>query len=227
MPPAPSLIEQIQGLIERTYALDTGIDDLAPYLVGDEGVRELHGDEPDARRGARLLIRKGASGSFRLLVYFPDALVRRLEKHHPLRELHRGNIDALATLVEELDHLLLLADRARRGGQTSLLEMELQANVTKVLVIRQILGRHLGRPPRTDERAWIRWHVLEKGSFIEPEGEDNRRYEEARKLAGRIIGYLDALPAVARLAWLRRFARTPSPRRLREAARLQPGPARG
>ena len=129
-------------------------------------------------------------------------------------------MDALVALVEELDHLLLLADRARRGAETSLLDMEVQANVTKALVLRQLVGRHLGRPLRIPEESWARWHALEKGRFVDPDPDVRRRYTEARRLARKVLNHLDGLDPAARLAWLRRFARTPGPKRIREAERL-------
>jgi hypothetical protein len=39
-----SLLEQLQGLIERTYDLSTGIDDIGAFVIGDEGLRALYGD---------------------------------------------------------------------------------------------------------------------------------------------------------------------------------------
>jgi hypothetical protein len=41
-----SLLEQLQGLIERTYELSTGIDDIGAFVIGDEGLRALYGDTP-------------------------------------------------------------------------------------------------------------------------------------------------------------------------------------
>jgi len=213
-----SFLEQIQGLIERTYGLDTGISDVGAFLVGDEGIRRLYGQ--GLRAGARLLVRCAPDGRLFVRLYYPDALVSHLERHHPLRELHSGNVDALVALVEELDHLLLLADRARRGAETSLLDMEVQANVTKALVLAQLVGRHLGRPLRFPEKSWARWHALEKGRYVDPDPEVARRYAEARRLARKILDHLDGMEPPARLAWLRRFARTPGPRRIREAERL-------
>ena len=39
--PAPSLLEQVRGLIERTYDHQTGLGPLAPFIVGDQGYRRV------------------------------------------------------------------------------------------------------------------------------------------------------------------------------------------
>ncbi len=41
-----SLLEDLQGLIERTYDLSTGIEDVGAFVIGDEGLRVLYGDTP-------------------------------------------------------------------------------------------------------------------------------------------------------------------------------------
>ena len=37
-----SLLEQIKGLIERTYDLSTGIDSIGDYVIGDTGWKTLY-----------------------------------------------------------------------------------------------------------------------------------------------------------------------------------------
>jgi len=212
-----SFLEQLQGIIERTYAYESAMPDLGAFVIGDRGARILYGLEEPAPLQAKLLLRASSDGRVRARIYYPDALVRLLETHHPLRALHSGNIDALMTLVEELDHFLLLVDRAHKGTPTSLLEMEFQANITKVLVTRQILARHLSRPLQPAETHWIRWHVLDKGRFTAPEPHVRQRYTDARRLARGVLRHLDGLEAHSRLCWLREFVRTPGPRRIRQA----------
>lgn len=215
----PSFLEQVQGLIERTYRFDRRISDVGSFIIGEEGFRRIY-EDPEPPQTARLLLRLDASGQVRARLFFPRELLKILERNHPLRSIHSGNVDALGTLVEELDHLLLLAERSRRGWQTSLLEMEFQANVTKLLVTGQLMARHMRRPLDTQARSWVRWHVLEKGTFSDPDRAVRHRYEEARRLARKVADHLERLEPAHRLVWLRRFARTPGPRRLREADRL-------
>jgi len=44
----PSLLEQLQGVIERTYDLDTGVRDIGRFVIGDEGYRNLYSESSQA-----------------------------------------------------------------------------------------------------------------------------------------------------------------------------------
>lgn len=242
---APSLLESLQGLIERTYRMETGVRDIGRYIIGDEGYRRFYGEsgsygEPRgsvARAGAGLrrsgrhrpcvrssrrvvgAAQRGASakvlvhdvpGAVAAHIYYPDDLIRRLEADPPTRGLGDRNVDAFATFVEELDHFLLVAERARLARPVSLLELEIHANVTKYLVCALFLaaGRARGRRPRADvrDRVWIRWHLFEKIEYSEPDREVQVRYRDASRFARRFIDRLDGEPhSSARLALLRGF----------------------
>jgi hypothetical protein len=200
---APPLLDQIRGLIERTYDQRSGLGPLAPFVIGDLGYRRLVAAGPVARMvaspaGAQLLVRQGPDGRLRASLYFPDRLIRTLERHPPGRGLHAGNVDAFATFVEEIDHLLLLAARAARGPTLTLLELELHANVTKELMLRHFLARRAGvlRLP-AEAVAWVRYHLFGKPRWADPDPAVRRRYEDAARFAWRYL----------RLGDLRRFSR--------------------
>jgi hypothetical protein len=214
------LLEQVRGLLERSYDHRTAsLGSLAPFLVGDEGYRRLvasrqvvHtvGAEPgqDAGPGARLLVREGRGGRLRVNLYYPDQLIRTLERHDPGRRLNVHNVDAFATFVEELDHLLLLAARTPSGPPLTMLEMELHANVSKELVLRHFLAR-LGGLRRLPAAAvaWVRFHLFEKHRFSDRDRKVRQRYEDAARFAVRYLRHLDGLTPRLRLRDLRRFSR--------------------
>lgn len=212
MDPRP-LLEQIGGLIERTYDHPRGMGPLAPFVVGDEGFRRLTEGRDVVRRvgsaaGAQVLVRLAADGGLRANLYFPDALIRLLERHPPAQAVHGGNVDAFGAFVEEIDHLLLLAARARSGPALSLLELELHANVTKELVVSHFVARHAGVSRLAPEAvAWVRYHLLEKPRWADPDPQVRHRYADAARYAWRYLRRLDRLPRNRRIADLRRFSR--------------------
>ena len=234
-----SLLEDLQGLIERTYDLSTGIEDVGAFVIGDEGLRVLYGDTPLLSRvpegsheapeappiaagahprTARTLVRQ-QDGALRLTLYYPDALIAHLEAHPPLRALDERNVDEFAVFVEEVDHVLHIAHRLRAGQGITLLELEWQANLTKALMLRHLLARRLApRPLGGAEEHWVRYHLFEKFEYGGDEPEVAARYREAARLAVRMLDALEPLDPPARLASLRAFAHRSFPDKLRSLA---------
>jgi hypothetical protein len=206
-----SLLATLQGVIERSYGMPRVIDDVAPFVIGDAGYRSFYGGQAEAPPDApaRLLVREGPEG-LRAALYYPDALVRHLERHHPLSGLGDVNIDAFSAFIEELDHLLTLAWRAAERRPISLLELEHHANVTKYLVVVHVLGRQLRRRRLPESlRAWTRHHLFEKYADDRDGEEGQRRYQQAARLAGRYVLYLDRMSIDARHRELRTLQRRP------------------
>jgi hypothetical protein len=203
-----SLLEALKSLIERTYGMPPLAEDLGRYVIGDRGLRILYGSpEGVGGDGARLLVRESGRG-IRATLYYPDALVRHLERHNPLDILGDVNIQEFAILIEELDHLLTLAHRAAQGRRVSRLELEHHAAVTKYLVVVHFLGRQLGRRRLPEAlRVWARHQLL--GRYCEAPEEGAARYRHAARLARRYLAYLEALPASARRQELLAFQRRP------------------
>lgn len=204
------LLEALFGLLRRTYALTAPLLPIGRYVIGDAGLRALYpkGEQQvrsEAGAGARLLVRDSGSG-VRACIYYPDAMIRCLEDNPPQRGLDEDNIDAFAVLVEELDHLLVAAERAQAGRGVSLLELEVQANVSKDLVLSRFLARRGSRLDK-NRRAWLRYHLFDARTYCDDDPAVRDRYNEASRMALRFLRSLEQLPVVRRVETLRRFHR--------------------
>lgn len=210
------LVDQVALLIQRTYDAEPGVVPLGRFIVGDEGFRMLSARRKAVRMvgqdgaGARVLMRplEGGAG-WAVALYLPNELVRVLEGQDPRRELHDGNVDEFATLVEEVDHVVTFADRvARAGRDVSLLELEWHAAVTKFLVLNHFVGRLRDRDTLTDaERIFVEHHVFHKGEIAEADPGVAARYREAARLALRFVRQLSRRRPLERIRDLRRFHR--------------------
>ncbi|MFQ5767152.1 MAG: hypothetical protein ACE5ID_04125 [Acidobacteriota bacterium] len=218
--PSRSLLAATHGLIERTYGARSGVSDLAPFIIGDGGYRrfflgdsvvgrlggETAEEAPRVPAGPRVLVRDLPGGPTALAIYFPDALIKHLEEAPPTLGLDGDNVDDFASFVEEIDHFIVLAHGIRTGKSLNLLALETRANISKALVLFHFIGRLSGRTRLLrEERLWTRHHLFEKVVFIEGDPLVRRRYEEARRLAVRLLDRLEQLPLSRRLKELRRW----------------------
>lgn len=202
-----ALLESVRSALERTYRMRPGIGDLAPFVIGDEGFRRFYDGATAAGsaggEGARTLVRETQDG-VRACIYYPDALIRHLEANPPQRGVADRNVDAFAVLVEELDHLLVIAERAREARPASLVELELHADVSKYVVLRRFV-------PAADRRArearghWLRYHLFHKAEWCDPDPAVRDRYRDAARWALRFLDGWERCRAEHRLDLLRRF----------------------
>ena len=155
-------------------------------------------------------------------MYYPDALIRRLEQHPPQHGVHDENVDGFAALVEELDHLLCIADRAALGRSLTLFELELHANISKYLVLARFLaGEHSRLDPSA--RGWLRFHLFEKIRYRDSDPVVTARYRDAARWAVRLLDAMAAMPAAARVGALRAFHDRDAAGKLRLIDRLAAG----
>ena len=206
----PPLLEMVRGLLERTYRIESGLGELSAFVIGDEGYRRFYAGQRLYRRvanesspGAQLLVRQ-LDSDVMATIYFPDSLIRRLESHPPQRGLDESNVDAFAVFVEEIDHLLLLAERALIGRSLTLFELELHANVSKYLVLSRFLAGRM-RFLEPQRRLWLRHQLFEKGRFQDEDESLRRRYRDARRWSVKYIDVLRTHRAAQKIDSLRRF----------------------
>ncbi|HZE88155.1 MAG TPA: hypothetical protein VE404_01340 [Verrucomicrobiae bacterium] len=177
------------------------------------------GSGASGERTARTLVREGADG-VRVALYYPDRLIRNLERRDPSRHLGDENVDDFATLVEELDHFLTIADRHRAQGATSLLELELHANVTKALTLEVFVARLRGVTRlAASDRAWVRHHLFDKNEYDDDDRDVRRRYRDAAALAVKYLDHVRTLSAAERPRELRLFHRLTHQQKLERISR--------
>jgi hypothetical protein len=165
--------------LERFYALESAPDVVDFVRTGEPAGRET-------------LVLRQAEDALEIRLLLP-----------PLDDL--GSLDRFLQLVEGVSHFVYVAERARTNLPATRLELELQAEVDKFVV--------LARGGRIDSEQARTLHarLYERVRYLHPPGsEDGDRYRLANDLAARFVARLlersDAAAGVVRT--LRRFYRS-------------------
>lgn len=163
---APSLPSRIQAALSHAYGLEE-----APSV--DDFIRPI-----DERGREVFLVREDEDG-VEVALHLPSA-----------DEPASPTFDVLCQIVEGVSHFLYLAERARRELPLTQLELELQAEVDKYVLL--VHGSLASRPFDPEHAADVRVRLFEAVSYLHPEGtERGDRYRLANDLAARFAGRLE------------------------------------
>jgi hypothetical protein len=137
--------------------------------------------------------------------------VETLEPHEALEHA----LGPWAAVTEGVSHFLLLFRRAARDEEVSMLELEAQAEVDKVVTASLVLGGSADASRRARERL-LRGATLAEGLSAD----EHERYTLAGRFADRYCARLEQLRDVAaRLTELRAFYRQPGHARMERLRR--------
>ncbi len=154
-------VARILKELERYY--EASAEDVAPFLRAHQG---------EEGREA-LLVRQDDEGVDLALCLPPHVA------DSPWRTL---TLDERCQVIEGASHFLVVCERARSDQSTTHLELELQAEVDKWLVLSQ--GGRLD----PDQDGWLRGTLYEGGVFLHDEGtHEGERYRLANSLAARFV----------------------------------------
>jgi len=163
-----ALAARVQGGLERLYQLDR--------------VVEVHDFVEPAREGEReaLLVREGDDGTLELRLQLPQ-----------LGDTKDVRLDVLCQIIEGVSHFVYVANRAAEGREATQLEMEMQAEVDKYVVLASSLGAST-----VEASARLRERLFERVRYThDAASELGERYRVAndvahgfvRKLEGRFV----------------------------------------
>jgi len=176
-PKTKRALHGIQRRIERYYGLESAPDVTRFAKPCADGERET------------LLVRESDSAVELALVV-------------PTEAPCAGANDTWLQLLEGVSHFVYVVERVRTGLPTTQLELELQAEVDKFV----LLGLEPGSDPLTARR--LHTHLYEGGRFLDASGtEAGERYRLANDLAARLSARLLGRDQGEARALLRRFYR--------------------
>jgi hypothetical protein len=175
---------RIQARLARTYAIDDApaVDDF------------IHPTDGPAREA---LFIRDAGEQIEVALHLPrEAIAGRREP----------SFDEVCQIVEGVSHFLYVVERARRELPATQLELELQAEVDKYLLLAhggldgpedeapfRDAGAQAGRRFNAERGARIRARLFERVAYVHPAGtEAGDRYRAANDLAARFVRRIEA-----------------------------------
>ena len=139
------VIESIEEELSQYY--DFHIDNSAVnYLLSRDDLKyfmPLNNEEKVSR--AQVIFSQENSETF-IGIHFDQSIEKKLQNSDPNIELTNDNLDAFTVVVEEISHFHLILNRIRCEQKLSHLELELQAEIDKILVSGLFLYRLSGDP---------------------------------------------------------------------------------
>jgi hypothetical protein len=162
-----ALAGRIQRGLETLYRLDRAADVDAFVTHADEGEREA------------LFVRESEDG-LELLLRLPRLVERAVD-------VDGAGLDPLCQIIEGVSHFVYLADRASQGREATQLELELQAEVDKYVILASSLRDF---DERTSRR--LRERLYENIAYVHDAGtEEGERYRVANGCARRFTHRLE------------------------------------
>ncbi len=130
------LIQTIQDQIESIYGIKTGASVL-DYLISRNELSTLMPQSTLAALPKELFLvnPEPKDETIEVALYLADDLKSNLSTHNPLQALSQENISDFCTLIEGVSHFVYYLHKASLEYEITQLEMELQAEIDKFLLL--------------------------------------------------------------------------------------------
>ena len=183
---AAAMLDFVQGELEAIYGVEA--PRVRSFLIG----REAAGAAGRAPRAPEELLVLEEEDGVALGLFLDESVMAtaaEADPHHPRpRLVARAAFGRVACAAEGVSHFVYLATRAAEGRPVSLLELEVQAEVDKfVLLLLHLWRRGLRRTSRA-----LRRRLFERVRYHAHLGaEELERYREANRLGGGYARWLE------------------------------------
>ena len=183
------LIQNIQSHLEKIYDLQIG-EKATDYLISLEEVEELlqvraNHDSPLLPKELFLVNPNPQEDTLEVALFFDDRLTKNLANNSPFESLNSGNISDFCTLIEGVSHFVYYLHKMKLEHNVSQLELELQAEVDKYVLLSFFLRNCGGE---------ILDLLFENYSLYENLNEEQaQRYDKATELARQFCYRLSQL----------------------------------
>ncbi len=129
----------------------------------------------------RLLIAEHEDG-LDLSLYISADVIKHLQYSHPSELLHQGKYSEFCLMLEGVSHFLYIIWNANHHKKVTLLEMELQAEIDKFVMLQSLIDSETNLDDVISLRNWL----FDKNGFDEMLNDiELERYKQANYYAGK------------------------------------------
>jgi hypothetical protein len=168
----------------------------------------LHTGRYNLEAREKLLVHEDEEG-LNLSLYLDETVLSHFDRHDPFEQLDDQNIQEFCLVLEGISHFIYLVWNASHDRSVTLLEMELQAEIDKFIMLTDCLEQQTSAPVRGQLLR-----LLFESNRYHPDldYEQSKRYRDATTFARKYCQRLEARYPGRRnrnglLAELRRFYR--------------------
>ncbi len=140
----PAVLRALQGGIESLYRVQTEVD-VRDFLV-DAEARDGAGAQRSPRE--QLLLKYSAENELEVGLFVDERTLQNLAEHDPSTRLDDDNLQDFLFAVEGVSHFVYVVHRARSDRPVSAVELELQAEVDKYVILLLVGWDQTGEPPK-------------------------------------------------------------------------------
>ncbi|MBT7950302.1 MAG: hypothetical protein HN764_01635 [Gammaproteobacteria bacterium] len=149
---------------------------------------ELDSENQKSNLKEKLLLRQD-DGELSLSLYLHTDVVEKMLEDDPVQNLHEGNMQDFCLALEGVSHFLYLSWNASFDRSVTMLEMELQAEIDKFVMLVLCLEKQ----NRRAEPGKLRQILFETANYHKELGESERqRYRDASYFAEKYCWQLES-----------------------------------
>lgn len=177
----------------------------------------LHTGKDNQETREKLLVYEDEEG-LNLSLYLDENVLSHFDRHDPFEQLDEQNIQEFCLVLEGISHFIYLVWNASHDRSVTLLEMELQAEIDKFIMLTDCLEQQTTAPMQSQ---LLRLLFESNRYHADLDYEQAKRYRDATAFARRYCQRLKARYPGRRnrnglLAELRRFYRLRRREKLRQ-----------
>lgn len=174
-------LEYFQEQLQTIYEIDVD-QSVHDFLISDNKLADSFSTSNNMRNNDERLLIAEYEGGLDLSLYISADVLEHLKGSHPVNLIKQGKYSEFCLMLEGVSHFLYVVWNAGHQRQVTLLEMELQAEIDKFILLLSLIDEQSNNNSINDLRVWL----FENHTYDDDLSPDElERYEQANYYAGK------------------------------------------